>query len=227
MISLIDGDIICYRSAAAAENDGVEYALLNTDRLMRTILAETEATSFNAWISASDKSNFRYKENPLYKANRKDKPKPIHLEACRRFLTEEWGAVTVVGAEADDALSIAQDKEGVDGVYETVICSIDKDLLQVPGFHYNFVRKEFSQVSYIGGIKFFYKQMLIGDTVDYIQGVVGLGKAKAAKIIDPLTTEKEMYEVVCNLYKDPDRFDMNANCLWLYREDGIRFTDRW
>jgi hypothetical protein len=47
------------------------------------------------------------------------------------------GAVVVDGMEADDALAIEQTQYNLDmGEECSVICSRDKDLRQVPGYHY-------------------------------------------------------------------------------------------
>lgn len=107
-----------------------------------------------------------------------------------------------------------------------IICSVDKDLLQIPGKHYNFVKKEFSEVSEIEGLRNFYKQMLIGDAADHVFGVKGIGKVRAAKLIDHLETELEMYEQVQVYYEDAVRFYMNADCLWLMRKEGETYSKR-
>lgn len=224
MIALVDGDIIAYRNAAVVKEDSVEYALIGCDRMMQDILAATEADEYLVYLSGSN--NFRYQINPDYKANRKDIVKPPHLQACRDFLCNEWNAKVVHGYEADDALGIQQDKKGNEYGFDTVICTIDKDLLQVPGYHYNFVNKTFKTVSQIEGIRHFYAQMLIGDKSDNIVGVDGLGVVKSGKILNPLQTEEEMMVAGCSLYNHADRFQMNADCLWIWQEEGVMWSDR-
>lgn len=217
MTALIDADIVAYRCSAVSENDPVDVACVRTDLMMRDILALEE--QYIAFLTGKD--NFRYKLNPEYKANRKDKPRPIHLPACRDFLIQEYKATVIDGYEADDAL-------GWNQTNETTIFSIDKDLLMIPGCHYNFVKKEFSEVSELEGLKSFYRQALIGDTSDNIFGVKGIGKVKAGKEIDHLETEKEMYETVARLYDgDNKRLVMNLNCLWIQRKQGQLWEDRY
>ncbi|MCI4437976.1 MAG: hypothetical protein JHC33_14305 [Ignisphaera sp.] len=217
MIALIDADIVAYRCSAACELEPEEMALLRTHEMMQNIIDEVGATEYRAFLSGPN--NFRYKINPDYKANRKDKEKPKYLQACRDYLVREWNAEICDGYEADDALGMAQDKEGdEEGSYDTVICSIDKDLLMIPGFHYNFVKKEFLTVTYLEGMKHYFKQMLIGDPIDNIFGVKGIGKVKAAKLIDHLDNAGDMYLVVRNLYDDRDRFNMNSDCLWIKQD---------
>lgn len=217
-MALIDADIVAFRSAASAENDALEIALLRADKLMRDILEATSATSYVASLTGAD--NFRKEINPAYKANRKDKEPPRWLTDVQQFLMREWKAEPTYGFEADDMLGMLQTEE-------TVICSIDKDLLQIPGKHYNFVKGEFCEVSELEGLRFFYKQALIGDKADNIFGVDKIGPVKAGKLIDHLTDEKDMYNTVCSLYKDPDRLEMNLNCLWIWRNEGEKWGDRF
>lgn len=217
--ALIDADIVAYRCAASSEDEPEEIALLRTEKLMQDIINETDASSYIAFLTGTD--NFRYDIYPEYKANRKDKEKPRHLDACNLYLINEWKAYVTQGYEADDALGMYQDK------VESIICSIDKDLLMIPGHHYNFVKKEFYEVDELEGLRSLYRSALVGDTSDNIKGVRGIGKVKAAKLIDSLTKEKDMYNVCCQLYNDVDRLDTNLDCLWIWRNIGERWSGRF
>lgn len=217
MIALIDGDIVCYRCAASAEMDEMATALMRSDLLMKEIMDATGATEFRVFLSGPKESNFRYKVDPQYKANRADVARPIHLDSCKHFLMVHWGAEVCTGYEADDGMGIAQKASG------TVICSIDKDMLQVPGQHYNFVKKKFTQVWPDGGLKAFYMQTLIGDRSDGIRGVDGIGPIKAAKILDDRIPE-EYYSVCRKLYNDDDRYHSNCKLLWIMRSHDDVWT---
>jgi len=131
--------------------------------------------------------------------------------------------------ESDDAVSIHQSSS-------SIICAIDKDLLQVPGKHFswaisrkgNIVREElFREVTPIEGLRTFYRQMLIGDTSDNIIGVHKVGEVKSAKLINELTSEEDMIAVVKELYNDDERFEINANLLWILRSPGVTYSNRW
>lgn len=224
MTALIDADIVAFRCAPTAENDPVEIALIRTDGMMRDILSREE--DYMAFLTGSpskypftEKPNFRYVINPEYKANRKDYVPPKHLDACRKFLIEEYGAIVTEGYEADDALGMAQTED-------SVIYSIDKDLLMIPGHHYNWVNQTYKEVSELDGLRSFYRSLLTGDRSDNVFGISGIGPVKASKIINQLETEEEMYQVVYDLYKDPQRFSMNCNCLWIWRQFEITYTKR-
>lgn len=212
MIALIDADIVAYRCAASAEKDDMSIALIRTELLMKEIISATDATEYKAFLSGSKETNFRYTIDPTYKANRAALVRPVHLDACKQFLVTHWKAEICTGYEADDGMGINQKPSG------TVICSIDKDMLQVPGQHYNFVKKEFTQVTADQGLKSFYIQTLVGDRSDGITGVVGIGPVKAAKILDPLLPE-EYYSACKAMYDgDVDRYHSNCKLLWIWRE---------
>lgn len=224
--ALIDGDLVAYISAASCTEDDPEHiALIRVEDRLRKILNHTGCSSYKVFVSGGD--NFRYELNPEYKANR-TAPDPIHRKICHQFILDEWKGEETDGFEADDALGCFQNGD-------TIICSLDKDLRMIPGKHFSWeisrrgeiIREpEFIEVDYMTGLKHFYKQMLIGDTSDNIIGVRGLGKAKAAKLIDPLETEAEMIQLVKGLYNDDERFIMNADCLWIWRSLGVTYSFR-
>ncbi len=210
--ALIDGDIVAFRVAAASEDTDLEIACLRADKLMGDIVFLTDSTNYKCFLTG--RNNFRKEIYPEYKANRKDKPKPIHLQGVRDFLIHQWFAVVTEGCEADDYLGINQTEE-------TICCSIDKDLLQLPGRHYNWVKSEYYDQSYIGGIKHFYLQLLQGDRGDNIPGIDGIGPKKAERFLEGVSNEKEMYTIALELYKgDVDTMHRNMQLLWIWREMG-------
>src|SRR3990167_4316279 len=164
MIALIDGDIVTYRCAAVCEEAGQGVAKWQADQLLTRILEDVDATDWKIFLSGDD--NFRYKVYPDYKANRRDMVKPKHLELLREHLILDWNATIVNGYEADDSLGIEQSRD----ITKSIICSIDKDLLQIPGHHYNFVKRIIVYVTIVDGWKSFYTQLLTGDATDNIKG---------------------------------------------------------
>lgn len=221
MLALIDADIVAYRCAASAEKEPLDIAILRADRLMRDILEKTKSSQYLAYISGAN--NFRKEIYPLYKANRDDVIKPVHLEAVKEFLVLDWKASVTDVIEADDELGIHQ-------ADNTVICSIDKDLLQIPGKHYNFVNDVHLTVDDLSGLRHFYAQMLMGDRADNIGGFDGVMRQKMPKfiqrIVEPWQNETEMIETVCQMYNDGDRFQTNADCLWILREEDITYSGK-
>ena len=191
-------------------------AQARADQMLRDILEATGADSYKVFLTGS--GNFRRELTPTYKANRPDE-RPEHWQAVREFLVTQHKAMICEGWEADDQLGIEQDKVGG----TTVICSIDKDLLQVPGKHYNFVKKEFKEVSPDEGLKKLYLQALIGDRSDNIVGVQGIGPVKAEKALEGLETELEWYEKVKAMYDDVERLHLNMQLLYIWQKP----MDKW
>ena len=224
MIAAVDGDIVTYRCGFASEEDSSEIACVRANTMMEEIIRETQATEYTVFLSDSLENNYRFKIDPNYKANRKDQPKPKHYNDVKLFLQQEWDAVITKGQEADDALGIYQSQN-----QDTIICSIDKDLLMIPGKHFNFVKKEWQEVEYIDGLKHFYKQLLIGDRTDNIFGVEKIGPVKAGRWIDRCECEEDMFMTVIDLYDEEDRMKRNGQLLWIRRKEGedwgIRFDE--
>ena len=225
-IALIDGDAVIFRCAASVpDEEPLDYATRRVDELLQKIIGEVQAGEYRLFIKSD--FNFRYKINPEYKANRRNLQPPGHLQGCREFVINEWKAEFESGIEADDLLGINQTDE-------TIICGIDKDLLMVPGNHYSWELvhprwtrpASFKTVTFEDGMKTFYKQMLIGDPSDNIFGMKGIGVVKAGKLIDHLETEQEIFDLVYDLYDNPERFVMNAQCLWIMQNRNETWVDR-
>lgn len=236
MQSLIDGDLVAYRCAASAENDGLDIAVLRADKLMRDLLEATSSETYRAFLTGS--SNFRKQLDPEYKANRKDTVPPQYLQQVREYLVVEWKAEVQDGIEADDALGIYQNKypkSQMDGWsiigIDTIICSLDKDLLQVPGKHYRWQigtnkwtkEAEFLEINYIDGLRSFYKSSLVGDKSDNIRGIQGIGSVRAEKALRDSQDEQSMFNICRSLYNDDERFIRNLKLLWIMREEGDVF----
>lgn len=217
MIALIDGDIVAYRCAASAEKENLDVAIWRTDDLIRRILHDTGSDKYEIYLSGH--SNFRKTLFPEYKANR-TQPRPRFLEQIRERVVLDWHGIVTDGYEADDGIGISNTNYWEQGI-PTTICSIDKDLKQLAGKHYNFVKDERDYVTPLQGLRNFYRQLLIGDVADNIMGVVGIGVRKAPRYIpDDLEDEKEMYRVVQELYKDDARLELNCRLMWILRKEN-------
>ena len=211
MKAIVDADIVAFRCSASREATdltAVEY-LVNSS--MEQILSQANATSYEAYLTG--KNNFRKLIYPEYKANRKDKERPQFLQDARQILIDRWSAQVCNGYEADDACGMAQDTVN----NSTIICSFDKDLDQIPGLHFNWIKSSMYEVSELEGIQSLYRSSLIGDSVDNIIGVRGIGVKTAGKIINHLQDEEEMDSVCRSLYDDEDRYCMNMQCLYIWR----------
>ena len=91
--------------------------------------------------------------------------------------------------------------------------------MQVPTWHYNFVKKVKKYVTPEEGLRFFYTQILTGDNADNIPGIYRVGPVKAAKMLADAKTELELYQC-CVEAMGAERVLENARLLWLRREEG-------
>jgi hypothetical protein len=192
------------------------------DGLLGDILEATDANEAQLFLTG--KKNFRYDiaSSHEYKGNRKDVARPHLLPEIRDHLINHWEAEVVHGSEADDALGIAQSAAMKEANRDTVICSIDKDLLMIPGLHYNWNKKEWTEIDEYQGWYNFYKQMLTGDKTDNIVGVPGVGDKTAAKLLNglgPVGMMRKVQEQYEKHFELPElRMLENANLLWIRRE---------
>jgi len=230
---LIDGDIIAYSCAWAAQKKNqplqpLEYTLEQVDEMMMSIYDVCEASEGLTYLTG--KGNYRYDvavTHP-YKGNRKDQPKPTHLGAIRDHLVKRWKAEVTEGIEADDAMGIAQYSPSHD-LDKTCICTIDKDLDMIPGWHYNWKKDGLYFVEPEEADYFFHQQLLTGDRVDNIFGIKGIGPVKATKLLKGKTYQ-ERECIILKKYMShfgadcgKDRMEENRQLLWILREplEGI------
>ena len=147
-------------------------------------------------VFLSGKTNFRNDVATIkpYKGNRKASAKPVYYEKIREYFLTKHSAILSVNEEADDLLGIYQEED-------TVICTIDKDLLTVPGHHFNFKSAELSEVSKDESVYNLQYQHLLGDNVDNIPGIKGMGPVKTERALKG-KTERVRWQVISNLYRN-------------------------
>jgi hypothetical protein len=206
MVALIDADVIMYRAAAKHEGDlDFDYVKETVDAMFEYIFYRTKCDSYLGFLTG--KGNFRYDiaTTKPYKGNRKDRVKPYWLDDVREYLVDVWKCNVVDGMEADDALGVCQNN-----MDDTIICSIDKDLLQIHGKHYNWNSDDITLVFEDEAIEFMYKQFLMGDSTDNIVGIPRVGKVKAQKMLDERHDKLQtVRDCVVNAYMD------------FYKEEGL------
>ena len=182
------------------------------------ILADIEDTGIEIhhaeYFLTACRNSARKAAYPLYKAKR---PFNKWVAMVRRELLTMNFAVIDDRWEADDLIKERALQIGEDGY---VICSIDKDLKQIHGIHFDYYRpvlkdengnaqldengfrlvapcRGLSVVSKSEAKSFFWKQMLTGDAGDNIPGVPGIGQKRAEKLLhqsdDYETTVKDKY----------------------------------
>ena len=218
---LIDADYLIYAigfTCADASERTAKNRLVET--LENLVYIHLKADSYEAFLTG--KGNFRYDiaKTVPYKGNRKDTPKPPYYQELRDHMVKRLGAVVVEGQEADDEVAIRMSKEP--DTYTLV--GVDKDLLQIPGWHFNPSKDLEQYVNEFEAYKSFCLQLLTGDRTDNIPGLQGVGPKKAEKALKDSKTKQELLETAWEKYQELghtlEYFTEQGQLLWLRRYEG-------
>ena len=130
-------------------------------------------------LLSDPKGNFRYGLDADYKTNRKASTRSELFYRLRDWAMKKYGYVKNV--EADDVAGYL----GRTGKY--IICSFDKDVLKsVAGVHFDVyhTRRHKVVTGELEAKNFTLLQTLMGDPVDSIKGIPGVGEKTAIKLLD-------------------------------------------
>lgn len=236
MKPLIDADVLRYEvGAVGSDEDGTprsfDYVAEVLDGKIRDICAAVGATE-PPRLYLTGKGNFRIEvaKTKPYKGQRKQE-KPYHFTNLTNYMLNVYDTVVVDGMEADDMMCIDQTED-------TIICTRDKDLRMMPGWHYGWEcgrQREFGPVlvdeaGFLilngnkltgAGMIFFWAQMLMGDSTDNIPGCPGIGPKKAYLALT--NTHPDDHEGMVQSYYHMKKcsyemFMEQAYLLWMVRE---------
>lgn len=209
------------------EVESVENALHLVDIIIGSISTQYGTGDLRIFLSPSV-GNFRDQVATFakYKGNRDAAQRPVHYHAIFDYLETKYGAEYAVGQEADDSLGIALTRDP-----GAVCVSFDKDLLQVPGRHYNWVDKKEQVIGRKEGALRFYGQVLSGDATDNVPGCSGIGAKTATKILASCKSDREAWGVVLKTYIETygneeglARAVETAKLVWIRREEGQEWS---
>jgi 5'-3' exonuclease len=189
---------------------------------IETILTNTKATSYTLWCTPRGKdANFRYKLFPDYKGNRTGE-KPACFYDLQKFAEEHYKERFRYAqfAEADDML-------GCGASEDSIACTIDKDMQQFPGLHYNLTTGEIINVTYDDAWYNFWKQMLMGDKVDNIPSAFYRCGAKSAEKVLDGVAPSDYPTAVRDAYEDDQQFVINYNLVHLWRKPWQLFDGQY
>lgn len=200
----------------------LEFALQACKTAINTLLVRLEPSSVSIFLSPERTFRHDIARTRPYKGNR-SQPKPKYLKEVEEYLIHEYGAKVGNNTEADDEIGIALSQGGGD----TVAVSIDKDLLQIPGWHYNWVNDRIQWITPKEGDIRFYTQMLTGDATDNIPGLPGTGSAGARKILSGARSRIDLATRVWMCYRGEftttdaasTYYLEQANLLWILRHN--------
>lgn len=214
LVGLVDADFIKYLVAYDIErmfkNGLTPSAIIPnntvvalTQKRINDIMDKTSsyAKDYIFLFSGKTKDNFRshiacVKE---YKGNRKYVEKfpkeGEYRHMVEIYIQNNYNYYRVEELEADDLCTMGH----IEG---TFIYSNDKDLRASPGIHFDIPSEKFVNVTEEEGFKILMAQALSGDSTDNIQGIEGIGKKIAARMIDKCATLEDVTAIVVKTYSD-------------------------
>lgn len=191
---LIDADIVVYRAAevhqrvvdwgdgvVSVSTDPIEEAILTMQHEVDEYMTHLHATRL-VWC-LSDDTNFRKTILPTYKANRK--VKPVLVAPLKEWVKANTKCYVKPTLEGDDVMGIlATHPRLLPG--PKLIVSIDKDMKTIPATIYNPGHDTLTVVSPEEADYWHMFQTLVGDPTDNFKGCPGIGKVRAAAILDDM-----------------------------------------
>ena len=198
-IIFCDADSLFFRPAAAVSKDGLKRNWKSDIRkaINHTInTIKRECMSDKIMHAVKGKGNFRHGRYKDYNANRKELNDDLRtaLNYGHGYMCDKHGAVMADDMEADDLVCIWA-HEAIEENQDYYIAGIDKDLLQIPGNHFNFVKSTHVYVDHDAGHLNLMRQCLTGDTADNIPGIKGIGPKKAEKILNGIPSSRQWSRV--------------------------------
>lgn len=201
--TFIDGDSIAYAAGYCEHPSEME---MSVDNFVRDITNATQCTRFVGYVENPEgKQNFRkfVAMTRGYKANRHDREPPKWMTEAKHYMRNKWGFQYVTYMESEDACSISAHKNGLDN---SIIACIDKDLYQIGGRFYDYKKKDWKVITPEEAEHLLYKQILTGDSTDNIPGIPGCG---------PVAAEKMLADAPLSLAE---------RCAKAYKEAGLAYT---
>jgi 5'-3' exonuclease len=219
----IDGDVLHHWSLWGTSE--LDQYITNVESNIEQWCLSSITEEFTVSVGGKEK-NFRqqfypdYKKTPAREKARERRPR--HEAACLEWLKSQSYVSEAGQLEADDVLAI----EGSTNPLTTVIITVDKDLLQVPGHHYNPRRKRFEANRFVSpkeAFQHFQLQLFKGDSIDRIPGLPGIGEKTAEKLVEQGLDPIELYRETFGEQWE-ERFLFNGKLLYLLRTYDDAFS---
>lgn len=194
---LLDADVVAYRFANGGQRafkwgDGsvalevrpFEEVAAEVDAYVASLMAKLKATDLIVCLSCPTAEKWRVKLWPSYTSRKGEKP--VHLQAVKDYLAQEYRSYARPTLEADDIMGILSTHPTlVPG--KRVIVSIDKDMKTIPGWLFNPDKDSKPRLISEDEADYWWMyQTLMGDTVDCYPGCPGVGPKKAEGILKAL-----------------------------------------
>ena len=258
----VDGDLLCYW-AGGNDDTSVGQSRANALRKIEFMRAQSGCESVVVHMSAASctKGDRRIIATVKpYQGQRKSDRRPKNWAYLRDFFESYEGPLFRVKVwatrEADDGIAYMAYHADTDNgkTPNRVIATGDKDLRMLPGWHIDWQTAELVEVpmgafevynkdrSKLYGTKWFWVQMLQGDTADNIPGLPKLdgkpvGPVRAEKLLCGLSDDSAALDAVTSAYafeygdveEWTDRFVEQGLLLWLRRDraGSVRDLQDW
>ncbi|NPA52473.1 MAG: 5'-3' exonuclease [Aquificae bacterium] len=208
-VVLIDGSSYIYRAFYAlpsltspkGEPTGAIYGFIRMiSKLLKELQPEYIAVAFDY-----PGKTFRHEEYKEYKATRKETPDELKAQIPKiKQILKLWGikVIEIPGYEADDIIATLA-KKAVEKGFEVIIVTPDKDMLQLvndkikvlnPVNDELFDKDKIKEKYGIYPEQFVDFLTLIGDKVDNLIGVHGIGTKTAQKLLNQYKDIEEIYK---------------------------------
>ena len=229
-LAIIDGDVLLYMSIWGSET--LEEGKTKFKTTMKDVTNSLFTEDYVMAMGGPD--NYRCDLYVDYKRSasrvKSKSTKPDWFDDLKSWTVEAYdGCIITDNCEADDMVRIwAVEAKAAD--IQHCVVTIDKDLDCIPGSHYNPRTKVIYQIEDEWANYFYWKQLLMGDSVDNIPGIPGIGPKKAEKILEGANTKEERVNRICREYHNShgdEGFDsmlLNGKLLHIWRHINDHFS---
>jgi DNA polymerase-1 len=196
---LVDGSSYLYRAFYAlpplkspkGEPTGAIYGFL---RMISSLMGDL-SPEYIAVVFDLPGKTFRHERYQEYKANRKETPDDLKVQIPKiKELIRLWGIkiIEIPGYEADDIIATLA-RKGKEKGFEVIIVTPDKDMMQLVEENIKILNPVSGEIFDVEKVKkkygvypekFVEYLAMIGDTVDNIIGVKGVGPKTASKLLN-------------------------------------------
>lgn len=243
----VDGDYLAYFAAGGDDMEAGVARRVAADRIeaFREMSGSASATLHLTAAASTKGERFLIAQCKPYQGQRSGS-KPKNWQVLRDYLERaeyvRFKRAMWHDREADDGMALAA-YTSRDPLFDTVIATRDKDMRMLPGIHIDWTDFTLTQVpkgayevigpynGLVYGHKWFWLQMLQGDSADNIPGIPKIGEQKATDALAGTTCNEEAYGVVAQAYAykfgpaAADVFVEQAALLWLRTTSNAPIAD--
>jgi 5'-3' exonuclease len=197
--------IIANVQFSRGNRDNVSQVEQHVARFMDTIIRNSGVVQWIGFYQGMNHKNFRTDLLPEYKGHRTKTEAILLWKPTILATLKKIGVTELFYIESDDALAV------VSRLFSNyILVSADKDMVQIPGTHYNPFKKgpaispdRWKRISKHQALFNLYCQVLSGDSTDMPNELCGIplvGEVKSKKFLANAENEQEYLQVVHDKY---------------------------